>query len=45
MSAGQGGLLNVTLDPSFPSNHLVYLSYAEAGDGGASTAVARGRFT
>lgn len=39
----QGGLLDVALDPDFASNRLVYLSYAEAGDGGASTAVARGR--
>ena len=41
---GQGGLLDVTLDPQFAENRLVYLSYAEPGDGGtASTAVARGR--
>jgi len=40
---GQGGLLDVTLDPQFAQNSLVYLSYAEAGDGGAGTAVARGR--
>ena len=40
---GQGGLLDVALDPNFASNGLVYLSYAEPGDGGASTAVARGR--
>lgn len=40
---GQGGLLDVALDPGFPSNRLVYLSYAEPGTGGASTAVARGR--
>jgi aldose sugar dehydrogenase len=40
---GQGGLLDVALDPNFASNRLVYLSYAEPGEGGASTAVARGR--
>jgi glucose/arabinose dehydrogenase len=40
---GQGGLLDVALDPDFAANRLVYLSYAEAGDGGAGTAVARGR--
>ena len=40
---GQGGLLDVALDPDFANNRLVYLSYAEAGEGGASTAVARGR--
>jgi glucose/arabinose dehydrogenase len=40
---GQGGLLDVALDPSFAENRLVYLSYAEPGEGGAGTAVARGR--
>ncbi len=39
----QGGLLDVALDPDFVTNRLVYLSYAEPGPGGASTAVARGR--
>jgi glucose/arabinose dehydrogenase len=42
-AGGQGGLLDVALDPDFASNRLVYLSYAEPGAGGASTAVARGR--
>ncbi len=40
---GQGGLLDVALDPEFTSNKLVYLSFAEPGEGGASTAVARGQ--
>jgi glucose/arabinose dehydrogenase len=40
---GQGGLLDVAIDPRFTENRLVYLSYAEPGEGGASTAVARGR--
>ncbi len=40
---GQGGLLDVTLDPKFHENRIVYLSYAEPGDGGAGTAVAHGR--
>ena len=40
---GQGGLLDVALDPKFADNNLVYFTYAEAGDGGAGTAVARGR--
>ncbi len=42
---GQGGLLDVAIDPDFPSNRLVYITYAEAGEVGASTAVARGRLT
>lgn len=40
---GQGGLLDVALDPDFAQNGLIYLSYAEAGSGGNGTAVARGR--
>jgi glucose/arabinose dehydrogenase len=38
---GQGGLLDVALDPDFQANRLIYMSYAEPGDGGNSTAVAR----
>ena len=41
--AGQGGLLDVTLSPDFASDSLVYFSFAEAGEGGAGTAVARGK--
>ena len=41
---GQGGLLDVALDPDFESNQFVYLSYARPGpDGGAATALGRGR--
>jgi aldose sugar dehydrogenase len=41
---GQGGLLDVALDPRFAENRLVYLAYAEPGEGRtAGTAVARGR--
>lgn len=43
VSRGQGGLLDVVLDPRFAENRLVYLSYSEAGAGGVGTAVARGR--
>lgn len=39
---GQGGLLDVALDPAFARNRTIYLSYAEPGEGGAGTAVARG---
>jgi glucose/arabinose dehydrogenase len=42
---GQGGLLDVALDPDFASNRLVYMTYAEAGDDGNGTAVARGELT
>jgi aldose sugar dehydrogenase len=40
---GQGGLLDVALHPRFAENALVYLSFAERGDGGHGTAVLRGR--
>jgi glucose/arabinose dehydrogenase len=40
---GQGGLGDVALHPDFAANRLVYLSYAEAGDGDTrGAAVARG---
>jgi glucose/arabinose dehydrogenase len=40
---GQGGLLDVALDPRFADNRLVYLAYAKPGEGRtAGTAVARG---
>ena len=39
---GQGGLLDVALDPEFASNATIYWSYSEPRDGGNGTAVARG---
>jgi glucose/arabinose dehydrogenase len=39
---GQGGLLDVALDPGFRDNRMVYISFAEPREGGgAATAVAR----
>ena len=40
---GQGGLGDVILHPDFAKNKLVYLSFAEAGEGGFGAAVARGK--
>ena len=40
---GQGGLLDVTIDPEFSDNNLIYLSYAGSGEGGAGTEVAKAR--
>ncbi|MGF1606496.1 MAG: PQQ-dependent sugar dehydrogenase [Rhodothalassiaceae bacterium] len=41
---GQGGLLDVVADPNFQNNQLIWLSFAEPGDGdSAGTAVGRGR--
>ncbi|MBL0939291.1 MAG: PQQ-dependent sugar dehydrogenase [Gemmatimonadaceae bacterium] len=42
---GQGGLLDVAIDPAFAQNQRIYLSFAEPGSGGAGTAVARARLT
>jgi glucose/arabinose dehydrogenase len=43
-ASGQGGLLDVALDPKFADNGLIYWSYAEPRSGGANnTAVARGK--
>ncbi len=43
VARGQGGLLDVVLDPDFTSNRRIYLTYSEPGDGGSGTAVARAR--
>jgi aldose sugar dehydrogenase len=40
---GQGGLLDIALDPGFAENRLVYLTYSEPREGGAATAAGRGR--
>ena len=43
---GQGGLLDVALDPGFAQNRTIYLSYAEPGDDNtAGTAVARAKLS
>lgn len=39
-ASGQGGLLDVALDPDFKTNRTIYLSFAEPGGDGASTALA-----
>ena len=44
IARGQGGMLDVALDPDFNQNRLVWLSFAEPGPNGtASTAVGRGQ--
>lgn len=46
--SGQGGLLDVTLDPDFARNRILYFTYAEPGQneqaGGAGTALASAVF-
>ncbi len=43
LAEGQGGMLGVFVSPHYASDHLVYLTYAEPGDGGSSLALARAR--
>jgi glucose/arabinose dehydrogenase len=41
---GQGGLLDIALDPNFATNNIIYWSYSEPHDGGVNnTAVAKGK--
>ncbi len=40
---GQGGMLGVFLSPHYGTDHNVYLTYSEPGDGGSSLALARAR--
>ena len=40
---GEGGLLDVALDPAFATNRLIYFAFAEPGAGGAATSVARAK--
>lgn len=39
---GQGGLLDVALDPAFATNRIIYWTYAEPREGGNGTALAKG---
>jgi len=42
-SKGQGGLLDVVLDPGFSNNRIIYLSYAEPQGNKVGTAVAKAK--
>jgi glucose/arabinose dehydrogenase len=42
---GQGGMLGVFVSPKFATDHNVYLTYSEPGDGGSSLALARATLT
>ncbi len=39
--AGQGGLLDVALDPDFATNRTIYFSFSEPRDGGNGTSLAK----
>lgn len=45
LSRGQGGMFGIWLSPHYASDHSVYITYAEPGDGGSSLALARARLT
>lgn len=42
-AVGQGGMLDVALDPNFTASEQIFFSYSEAADGGYGTAVASAR--
>jgi glucose/arabinose dehydrogenase len=44
-SAGQGGLLGVTIDPAFESNRMVYWTFSENTPEGNLTSVAKGKLS
>lgn len=44
-SKGQGGMLDVELDPDFKTNNIIYFSYSEPYEGGNHTAVAKGKLS
>lgn len=43
--SGQGGLLDVTLDPNFAKNRMVYFAYSEPQDKGVLLAIAKGKLS
>jgi len=45
LAQGQGGMFGVFLSPHYASDHQVYITYAEPGDGGSSLALARAKLT
>ena len=43
VARGQGGLLDIALDPDYANNQIIYLSYAGKGKGGIGTEVVKGK--
>lgn len=41
----QGGLLDVTIDPAFATNRMIYWGYAEQTDGNSLLAIAKGKLS
>ena len=44
-SSGQGGLLDVAIDPDFNLNRMIYWTFSQQGNNGTATAVAKGRLS
>ncbi|MDO3424955.1 PQQ-dependent sugar dehydrogenase [Chryseobacterium sp. APV1] len=44
-SKGQGGMLDVALDPDFKTNNFIYFSFSEPYENGNHTAVAKGKLS
>lgn len=44
-ASGQGGLLDVTLDPNFAKNRMVYFAYSEPQTTGVVLAIAKGKLS
>ena len=45
LAQGQGGMLGVFVSPHYASDHSIYLTYSEPGDGGSSLALARAQLS
>jgi len=45
LAEGQGGLLDINIDPDFTRNRMVYWDYAEPGDNGSTLAIAKGKLS
>ncbi|MCO5936815.1 PQQ-dependent sugar dehydrogenase [Mucilaginibacter sp. RB4R14] len=45
VAKGQGGLLDVTIDPAFAANRMIYWGYAEQAEGGSILAIAKGKLS
>jgi glucose/arabinose dehydrogenase len=43
LAQGQAGMLGVFLSPNYATDHNVYLTYSEPGEGGSSLALARAK--
>ena len=43
IAEGQGGLLDIALDPDYKNNQIIYLSYSAKGKGGIGTEIIKGK--